>query len=281
MDLQSVIGLQDKNVLVTGAGSGMGKAAARMLVELGANVYATVRNHPLDFEVTKEIKVDLGKEAEIDALVEQLPEEFEALYICHGISDAPGFANCMLVQQTNFFSFQYLTEKLLPRIADNGSVTFISSVGGRDWADTADRCLSLFECKTFADATAWYEENMDLTELGYSFAKRCQMTYVMTQCHTPKFIDRRIRLNAIAPGMTKTGLTHDFNSFITGDADEGQAILESLFLESWNGRWASAEEMGYPMAFLGSKLFSYMSGQILYMDYGETSHYIADNMDLL
>ena len=40
-----------QNVLVTGAGSGMGKTAARLLTELGANVYATVRRKPVDFAV--------------------------------------------------------------------------------------------------------------------------------------------------------------------------------------------------------------------------------------
>ena len=52
MDLLDVFGLKGKNVLVTGAGSGMGKAAARLLMELGANVYATVRRKPVDFAVT-------------------------------------------------------------------------------------------------------------------------------------------------------------------------------------------------------------------------------------
>jgi len=281
MELLDLFGLKDKNVVVTGSNSGMGKAATEMLTKLGARVYAVDIKGELDLPVELELHADLSDQAEIDALIEKLPSEIEALYVCHGISDSPGFQNCRIVQLTNFFSFKYLTEALLPRIADNGSVTFISSVGGRDWPETAERCLSLFDCAAFEEAKAWYEENMDVTELGYSFAKRCQMVYVMTQCQDPKFIDRKIRLNAIAPGMTKTGLTHDFNSFITGDADEGQAILESLFLESWNGRWATPEEMGYPMAVVGSKLFSYMSGQILYIDYGETSHYFVDNMDLI
>ena len=60
MDLLDIFGLRGKNVLVTGAGSGMGKATARLLTELGANVYATVRRKPVDFAVTKQIPCDLG-----------------------------------------------------------------------------------------------------------------------------------------------------------------------------------------------------------------------------
>ena len=101
---------------------------------------------------------------------------------------------------------------------------------------------------------------------------------VMDMCQNEAFISRKIRINAIAPGMTKTGLTDDFNASICGDAEKGQAILEKLFLAPWNGRWASAEEMGYPMAAVGSHLFSYMSGQILYIDYGTASTWEMDEL---
>mgnify|MGYP001072263634 FL=1 len=127
MDLLDVFGLKGKNVLVTGAGSGMGKAAARLLTELGANVYATVRRKPVDFAVTKQIPCDLGSKEGVDAMLAQLPDALEAIYICHGISNTQGNSNAMQVQLTNFFSFKYIAEQLLPRIADNGSVTFISS----------------------------------------------------------------------------------------------------------------------------------------------------------
>jgi hypothetical protein len=50
-----------------------------------------------------------------------------------------------------------------------------------------------------------------------------------------------------------------------------QAILEKYSLDFWNGRWASPEEMGYPLVTIGSRIFSYMSGQILYIDYGTAS----------
>lgn len=60
-------------MLVTGAGSGMGKAAARLLTELGANVYATVRRKPVDFAVAKQIPCDLGSKEGVDAMLAQLP----------------------------------------------------------------------------------------------------------------------------------------------------------------------------------------------------------------
>lgn len=271
MDVKELLGLEGKNVVITGAGSGMGYAAAKLLKESGAKIYATVRRKPLDFEVEKEISCDLGSQEGVDKVMEQLPAAIDALYICHGISNTAGKTNALQVQLTNFYSFKYMTEQLLPRIVDNGSVTFISSDGGKAWRGSIRECREVIDCESWEEATKWYHANPSFTGMGYVFAKECQHVYVMSKCHAPEFINRKIRLNAIAPGMTKTGLTTEFNASVTGDPVQGQAILERNALDFWNGRWASPEEMGYPMAVVGSRLFSYMSGQILYIDYGTTS----------
>ena len=69
MDAIELFGYRDKNVLVTGAFSGMGKAAARLLSELGANVYAVCRRNgrhsELGFPVTKTLYADLGKKEDL------------------------------------------------------------------------------------------------------------------------------------------------------------------------------------------------------------------------
>ena len=40
MDLKKLFGFEGKNVVITGAASGMSKSATELLIELGANVYA-------------------------------------------------------------------------------------------------------------------------------------------------------------------------------------------------------------------------------------------------
>ena len=45
MDLKKLFGYEGKTVVVSGAYSGMGLAAARLLQELGANVYTICRRN--------------------------------------------------------------------------------------------------------------------------------------------------------------------------------------------------------------------------------------------
>ena len=276
MKLSDIFGFKDKNVFITGAGSGMGKAAGTLLAELGANIYATVRNNPVLFPA-ESIKADLSEKEYIDSVVEQLPEKIEAVFLCHAIAQYKH--TNVEVCTANFLSHKYLIEKLLPRIADNGSITMISSNGGRSWQDSIVQCEEVIDCESWGETVQWFEEHPAEIKSSYVFSKQCMHVYVMSKVHSPDFIDRKIRLNALAAGNTETGLSDDFYCGINPeDPEKGRAIIYKLFLEPWNGRGAETEEMGYPLVVMGSKICSYMSGQIIYFDYGMSS--VADYKQL-
>ena len=67
--MNNVLGYQDKNVVVTGAASGMGQAAAQLLLDLGANVYA-IDIAEVDLAVAATLQVDMKDQASIDATCE-------------------------------------------------------------------------------------------------------------------------------------------------------------------------------------------------------------------
>lgn len=270
MDLKKLFGYEGKNVVITGSASGMSKKATELLLELGANVYAIDIN-PIELVVTKKWQADLSKKEEIDKVIKELPDKIDALFLCHGIAYFPG--NELLVQKVNFYSQKYMTEKLLDRITDHGSVTFISSVGGFGWQQIYNKAVELINIPTWEGGMEWYDKNKELIQSAYVFSKQCLESYVTYKSMAKEFIDRRIRINAINPGDTTTGLTEDFNKSTspTGDLKEGEEMISNIFLKSWNGYAADAKEMGYPMVAIGSDIFSYMSGQLIYIDFGLTS----------
>lgn len=274
MDLKKLFGYEGKNVVITGSASGMSKAATELLIELGANVYAIDIN-PVCLPVTKSWQADLSKKEEIDRVINELPDKIDALFLCHGIAFFPGKE--LLVQKVNFYGQKYMTEKLLERIRDHGSVTYISSVGGFGWQQVYEKCVELINLPTWEEAMKWYEEHPELIASAYVFAKQCLESYVTYKCMSKEFIDRKIRLNAINPGDTTTGLTEDFNRSTSpkGDLKEGEEMISNIFLKSWNGYAASPKDMGYPMVVIGSDICSYMSGQLIYIDYGLTSSWTS------
>lgn len=278
MDIKSVFGYEGKTVVITGAASGMGRAATELLIELGAKVHAVDIN-PVNLPVEKEYIANLGEKEDIEKLVEELPDDIFAFFSCQGISHFPGIE--LKVSKVNFLGHKYMTELLLPKIADRGSVNYISSFGGFGWEQDYARCLDLISTKGWDEGIEWYENNKDAyianeqnAACDYTFSKKCLNSYVSCKAHSPEFIGRKIRINAICPGYTITGLSDDFNrSTGNGDAEAGQKVIEGMFLGSWNGHSASAAEMGYPLVTLGSNICSYVSGQIIYIDYGLSTQF--------
>lgn len=258
----------------------MGEVAAKMLVDLGAEVHAcgSGNRSRITYGPAKEYYYDLSEKAALDALITALPEKIDALFVCQGISQ--GVNPDLKVMKVNFLSVKYLVEALAPRIADNGSVSIISSSGGFGWEQTFARSKEIIDCGSYENTVAWFESHPEQIRGSYVVAKQAVNTYVKYKVYDPMFIDRKIRINAIGPGNTKTGLTDDFNrsSSPSGDPAEGQRLIEKIFLDRWNGRWASPEEMGWPLVAIGSNIFSYMSGQVIYLDYGITSSWMIDGL---
>ncbi|MGG7618083.1 SDR family oxidoreductase [Bacillus coreaensis] len=272
--LENLFGYKGKNVVITGSASGMAKAATEMLILLGANVFAIDRSD-IDLPVHKAIKGDLGQKETIDDVISQLPDTIDALFMCHGMALVPGKEK--LIQVVNFIGQKYFVETVLPKIVDKGSVSFISSTGGYGWEAQMPVVSDLLDCATFEDGVKWVEKHIGMFSDGFSsdaycFSKQCMNAYIKSKVRSPEFIDRKIRINAVAPSYTLSGLTKDFNLAVSPDGTDkgGEQLMHDFFLKSWNGRPGTPEEMGYPLVVIGSKLCSYLSGQIIYIDFGFT-----------
>ncbi|MGN1343416.1 MAG: SDR family oxidoreductase [Traorella sp.] len=279
MNTKDLFGFEGKNVVISGAASGMSKAATELLLELGANVYAVDIN-PIDLPVKEAYRVDMGNKEEIDAWLTKLPKTIDALFLCHGVA---GFAGKELnLSNINFYSQKYITEALLDRITDKGSITYIGSAAAFGWEQNYKKIMELMNINDWQEAQQWYMDNFDLINHpnAYGFSKQCLMAYVTKKASDPAFINRKIRINAINPGETKTGLTKYVNlAMANGDEELGAKMTHSVFLDSWNGYPAQPEDMGYPLVVLGSKICSYVSGQGLYIDYGVTSMWKTTALD--
>ncbi len=257
--MKDVLDFEGKTVVITGAASGMGAAAASLLVDLGAVVHALDISE-VSTPVKRFIRTDLKDKASIDSALAQIPNGIYALFNCAGVPHPPFPAlDTILI---NFVGLRHLTEALLPRIIDGGAVTSISSTAGMGWRGNLDNVNKLLATKSFDEAKAWLEDERDIGADGYGFSKQCIITY--TKAKAGELAKRNIRINCISPSPTKTPFMDKLTEKIPEEAIK-------MFIGSC-GRYATSEEMAEPLVFLGSHMARFVSGHNLVVDYG----YVAE-----
>ena len=130
--MKDYFGYQNKNVVVTGASSGMGKATAEMLVDLGAKVYALDWNECDVKGIRQYVHVDLSKKESIDQAMKELPSHIDSYF---GIAGVSGMKNdFMTTVSIDFIANKYICEEyLIHAMSENGTIAFMTSTGGNGW----------------------------------------------------------------------------------------------------------------------------------------------------
>ncbi len=267
--MNDMLGYNGKNVVITGAASGMGKAAAQLLVDAGAQVYA-LDIAEVTVPVATALKVDMQDAASLETAVNALPREIHALFNCAGVPSPPFAAQeTMLI---NFAGLRWLTEALLPRISEGGAIASIASTAGMGWKPNLERVREFLALdNSLETAKHWLQENADAVPDGYGFSKQCIIVYTMSMAG--ELAQKGIRINCISPSPTDSA----FMQQLKGEGQIPDEAVE-LFLPP-NGRYASGEDMGKVMLLLNSELAGFISGQNLPVDFGYCAEVVMGQRD--
>jgi len=268
--MKDYLGYKDKVCVVTGAASGMGKATAEMLVDLGAQVYALDWVETKVEGLAKYIHTDLSKKESIDEAFAHIPAHIDSFFGIAGLSGSK--TDFLTTTKVDLIANMHICEAILPdRMSEGGSIGFITSTGGNNWEKEGNKKVYL----PIVQARSWdgAVEALNGTilphlpgTLAYPFSKLA-MNYYTIQLQAA-YAPKGIRVNAVLPGSTDTGLKDEFTAMAGGE----EALLSHT---GYAKRLALSEEMAGPIVFLNSPMASYISGELLRVDYACTAEQVA------
>jgi len=256
--------LKNKTLLITGVASGIGEETARVARQQGAHVIGVDINPP-KVEVDQFIKVDLSSQDSIDALLSQLPEGIDGLA---NIAGLPPTQNAERVIKVNLVGLKYLTQGLLPKLADNASIVNLASLAGMGWPD-AVATIKAAEGLSFANTAAFCEQHGIVGPRSYFFSKEALIAWTLQNRWTWR--ERGIRMNAVSPGPVDTPILKDFIETLGARAEEDMKTMD---------RPGLATDIAPVVAFLLSDGSIWMRGTNLAVDGGMLSHILASSHGL-
>lgn len=253
---------KDKIVLVTGASSGIGKAAALEYARRGAQVIGVARNEKLGLELENEakqdnlnvdfFKADVSVEEEVDALMQYIDQKYSRLDIAFnnaGISgvhapivnaEKKDWDHIISVNLTSNFLLMRAEVRLMLQKGNAGSIVNTSSIGGLTGA---------------SNLAAYAASKSGLIGLS----KVVAMEYARLG----------IRVNVIVPGYTITPMTDKTSTILSNFKQHSEEATPMH-------RGAEPIEVANLALWLSSDEASFVTGQVVAADGG----YLLNGMPL-
>jgi NAD(P)-dependent dehydrogenase (short-subunit alcohol dehydrogenase family) len=251
MSLFDAFRFDGKRVLVVGGATGMGRAAAELALDAGADV-VVMDYAPVTLSGVKVIRLNLAEKKSIDAALDECGGRVDALLSCAGVADGtPG------IERINFIGHRYMIDRMLERgmLPRGSSIGFISSPAGLGWEKGLPQLKELLETRDFDRAAEWAQKN---EKANYYWMKQAVCAYVASEAFP--LLKRGIRINATCPGPTDTPLAQANKETWLGF---GADYRKELGIEA-----STPKEQAYPLLFLCSEAASAISGVTLITDSG-------------
>ncbi len=238
--------LAEKRAIVTGAGQGIGRAAAELFAREGASVIAVDRNAEAlaTLRDCDKYVLDLTDRGAIGAFAAEIGA-VDVLFNCAGYVDAGALqtsedAGYALSFDLNVHAITYLLRGLLPSMIANGggSIVNMASVAGA----------------------------MIGVPNRFAYCASKAAVAGITRSVAVDYVANGVRCNAICPGTVQSPSLDD-RLAATGNAEKARA---DFIARQPMGRLGTAEEVAQLALYLASSESAYTTGQLHAIDGGWT-----------
>ena len=240
--------LRDKTALITGAGSGIGRAIALEFAREGAKVLVAELNEAAGQAVVDEIgaaggearlqRCDVAKEAEVQAAIQAAVDAFGRLDIMvnnAGVGRSDWDTTLAINLSGVYYGCKHAAETMAAQ--GGGSIINLASVLGLVGVGSSE-------------VDPYVAAKHGVVGLTRNFA----ITYAA----------RGVRVNCLNPGCIETPMTREIS--------ENAAMRPHIERQTPMGRWGKPEEVAKAALFLASDDASFVTGAPLIVDGGWTAH---------
>jgi NAD(P)-dependent dehydrogenase (short-subunit alcohol dehydrogenase family) len=249
--MKNLLDLTGKTILITGASSGIGKSSALLCSKLGASLIITGRNEIklnnvfslLEGNKHLQFPIDFENENSINELCSKI-DSLDGIIHSAGIAlNSPfKFTNIEKLSKILHINFEIpftITQVLLKekKINKESSIVFVSSVSGYN---VVARGISAYSASKGAISASIRVMALELSS-------------------------RKIRVNAVCPGMVNTEMNLD-NSILTNED------LKTDEFRNYPLGYGKPEDVANAIVFLLSDASSWITGTNLVIDGGASIH---------
>jgi len=249
--------------VMTGGATGIGASTRALLTQEGHNV--TVIDIK-DADIVADLSTVEGRQDAINAVKEKFPSGIDGLVTCAGLG--PSARPFSLISKVNYFGSIELIEGLKSLVSLKGGAVVLISSNSAPMPGLNEDYIQLLLAGKEEEANALID-TLD-GHNAYAGSKNALSRWM--RHNTEAYAKEGVRMNAVAPGITKTALTEKvFDDPTLGDAMK--AFSETVP----TGNMATPDEIAPAICFLLSSQAKFICGAVVFVDGGHDAMLRPDN----